>query len=920
MLGLLMRGTGSVGSIIPVTDGNVLKGLSPYNWVCRDNSISSTVNGASLSLRFTGTQRVALRVNTDSMETRIPTRFPIIAWSVNGGTLQTHQLAAREDAVLLSSGVADPRIELYIKGMSPFEDRYSGDVPGNAVRITGFAVDQGGSTRPSTLPGKIWLNIGDSILSGDGAAYAAGQGRPPDDGWAASEDGRASYGYLLARHYGYREARIAYGGYDWGGGMAHLPSLSELIDRQTSTTSRLHADLLSPAPNVALINLGENGAPAEADVTQALGKLRSRVGPGCKILVMIPVSGRARAEVTRAFNSYNDAARDEAAFLIDLGQVTFATCDGQHPTAVGHEAIYAAALPALDPILGKSEHASRAKTDGFLSPVTGREVVRDSAPVSVKLLARTTTPRDTLDPVLMAKWALNYLTGSVSEEQGFASSYGNWPLKMPPFAIGGDRIAIGDSEVRNALAFVLMREMSGIAYGARVQKGVWDRILSYQLPCGLFNPMNHGDTDVLWATAWMTRALIEEYATTGNRKALSRAAKALKAVRRYAVDANGQGLLRLAPPEKLTLDGQEIRFAYRPVLDFCIVEPFVRYYEVTGDQEMLTIARGLVEGRLQGYARGHDTTHTHSYWHSLIGIAHLGAVTGEQKVLDWVESQFERWIPSMTDYGWFEAIANYNASETCAVSDLMHVCIYLGRGGHSLRYDLVERTLRNYLPREQFFIDDRFLQLWRQQTYADRDQQMALMRRLEGGFLCRTTPSDRWALPGAPEGPISLEGCCPPTGMTGLYLAWKEIVRKTNRGVFVNLAFNHDSPEATVVSFLPDQGRLTVTPKHAGAFYMRIPGFAPREQVQAWRNGRRCRNVVWMGDYVTFASAQKGEELTVTYPLVTGTQKVRRAGTDYTFHWKGNAVTGIEPAGGVWPLFEKIPYPTPPFPRPAPAP
>ena len=551
--------------------------------------------------------------------------------------------------------------------------------------------------------------------------------------------------------------------------------------------------------------------------------------------------------------------------------------------------------------------------DGFLMPGKDRQILSDTAPARVDLLYGTRTSRDTLDPVLMARWSLNYLAGTVSEDHGFASSYGNWPLKMPPYSIGGDKIAIGDSEVRNALAFVLMREMSGIDLGARVQAGVRNRILAYQQPCGLFNPPNHGDTDVLWATAWMTRALIEEFATTGNREALSRAQRALKAVRKYAVEDGGKGLLRLAPPQSLAVDGHVIRFAYRPNLDFCIVEPFVRYYEATGDREMLNVARGLAEGRLHGFSRGHDSGHTHSYWHSLIGIAHLGAVTGEKKYLDWVEGQFDRWKPLMTDYGWFEAIGNYTGSETCAVADLMHVCTYLGRAERPACYDLVERTLRNYLPQEQFFIDDKFMELWRKQPYENRDQQMALMRRLEGGFLCRTTPSDRWLLPGAPEGPVSLEGCCPPTGMTALHLAWKETVRRTDRGVFVNLAFNRDCAEAKVVSFLPDQGRLTVVPKRKGSFFIRVPGFAPHAQVSTWRDGRKTSRVAWSGDYVVFESARKGEELTVTYPLVTFVQKLQRAGRDYTFHWKGNTLTGMEPRDGVWPLFAKIPYPIPTF-------
>ena len=75
-------------------------------------------------------------------------------------------------------------------------------------------------------------------MSGDAASYAANQGRPADDNWAASDDGRACYGYLLAQRYGHREICLAYGGDDWAG-VANLPALTTLIDQKTSTISRL---------------------------------------------------------------------------------------------------------------------------------------------------------------------------------------------------------------------------------------------------------------------------------------------------------------------------------------------------------------------------------------------------------------------------------------------------------------------------------------------------------------------------------------------------------------------------------------------------------------------------------------------------------------------------------------------------------
>jgi hypothetical protein len=510
----------------------------------------------------------------------------------------------------------------------------------------------------------------------------------------------------------------------------------------------------------------------------------------------------------------------------------------------------------------------------------------------------------------MAKWSLNYLAGSITPDKGYASSYGNWPLNDPPFSVGGDRIAVGDSEVRNDLAFVLMREMSGISYGAAVQKGLRDRILRYQHASGLFNPPSHGDTDVLWATAWMARSLIESFATTGDRDALARAERALNAVRKYALTSNERGQLRLAPPRELKLGDEVIRFAYREILDFCIAEPFVRYYEVTGDATMLGVAKGLADGRLAGFGQ-YDTDHMHSHMHGVVPIAHLGAVTGEKRYLDWAEEQLDRRAHQRTDYGWVEAAGGYGASETCASADHIHIWIYLGRGGRTRHYDSVERALLNYLPQEQFFVDDRtFKSIWDRGTYKDRKDHLALMRRLEGGFLCRTDPEDRWS-----KGTISLEGCCPPTGMTALYRAWKDVVRKTEEGVRVNLLFNHEEPEARVVSFLPDSGRVTVVARIDGDYLVRIPGFVPWDSVRAFRGRSESRqvDVIRKGECVVFPNAEAGEELTVSFPLVEFVQKSKAGGKNLEVRWRGNLVIGLSPRGNIWPLFGEVPYRTPRF-------
>jgi hypothetical protein len=339
--------------MIPVSDPNLLEGLSPLNWIRTKDGIHSSVGGAFINVQFEGTKNVVLRVDSSAIRVAKASRFPVIAWSVNGGPVVTHQLSAEETSISIAKNTQDPKIEIFLKGFSPFEDRFHGDVPVNAVTIRGFSVDAGGSIAAVKAVPKIWWNIGDSILSGDAAAYAKDQGRPPDDLWAASNDAHSSYGYLLAKHFGYRESRLAFGGYAWTGGGGNNPSVSNLIDQLTSTTTRLTEGKLQPSPDVVLINLGENARPPADQVISALEKIRLRCQASTKLIVMIPISGRARNEVTMAVKAYQEKSNDKLCHLVDLGKIDFETADGQHPTAAGHRTVYEKALPHFQKILSE---------------------------------------------------------------------------------------------------------------------------------------------------------------------------------------------------------------------------------------------------------------------------------------------------------------------------------------------------------------------------------------------------------------------------------------------------------------------------------------------------------------------------------------------------------------------------------------
>jgi hypothetical protein len=100
------------GEVIPVTDANVRSGLSPYNWIVRDDALVSSVCGASLTVGFKGTKQIAVMVDSPMAARKDPNRIPVLAWSVNGGEFKTHQCGLDEKSVVLTAGEQDPLIHL----------------------------------------------------------------------------------------------------------------------------------------------------------------------------------------------------------------------------------------------------------------------------------------------------------------------------------------------------------------------------------------------------------------------------------------------------------------------------------------------------------------------------------------------------------------------------------------------------------------------------------------------------------------------------------------------------------------------------------------------------------------------------------------------------------------------------------------
>jgi hypothetical protein len=341
--------------------------------------------------------------------------------------------------------------------------------------------------------------------------------------------------------------------------------------------------------------------------------------------------------------------------------------------------------------------------------------------------------------------------------------------------------------------------------------------------------------------------------------------------------------------------------------------------EVTKDPETRKFAEAFADGTIAGVQKNLGANrfredgsfggaNCHLHMNAVLGVAHLGVLTGNPRYLDWSRRVYDWLITQGTDWGWFpegpESKDNESKnSETCATGDMTDVAACLARAGYSRYWDDVERFVRNYCREAQFFVTPEYETLYRN-VHKDNpkvEESLRQVRDFQGGFVARLTPN------GLTIGPtMNMMGCCSPEAMRAVHIAWRNVVTESKEGVFVNLCFDRDAPQARVVSFAPSSGRMTVVAKKNAHFFLRPPSWATRGHVHTYRGTTKVEPK-WKGDYVTFEDAKPGEELTIAYPLVRFRQTIIVAGGRYSYQWLGNTVLAVDPPGEGLPLFTKAP-------------
>lgn len=597
---------------------------------------------------------------------------------------------------------------------------------------------------------------------------------------------------------------------------------------------------------------------------------------------------------------------------------------------------------------------------GFQGEITDLKTAPDSQPTDIT--SKTPAVQD-MDLVAMARWSMQSLKKNPRPQMNYECRFSITLLRYPPgpWPNDHDPITAGDTENRMDWEFGYMKEICGDTSADEIAAGVRKRIAGHLLDDGLcwVSTAAFGRLPGLWANQWTTSkylvSLSEDYRRTHDENLREPCRKMFKALAARADWVDGRAYYA-GGNSCWDKNAWAITDAtpYNPAM---LLEGVCTYYEAFKDQEALKFAIAFAEGEmardqwdhwimkdpsklsaeqksqmkltssmmvvwptapssanLSVRPDGSFDHHSHMRGHSGWGMAHLASITNEPRLTAWCKRLLDFYLSRGTDYGWIPESMTYPArSETCAVADVISMATYMAKSGHPEYWDTVERFVRNYIREAQFFITPEYKELYRKLNPGENGRKgLEMATDYEGGFQGAMGLNDRCFSANT----MDMMGCCFPEGMRSIYTAWSNTVRKEKDGVYVNMSFDRDAPDAKVTSFLPYEGRIRVEAKTAGTFLIRLSAWVPKDKVAVYRNGKPV-NLVWQGPYAKFERVAPGDVLTITYPLLSFVQKQKVKNTkgqpdrEMTVTWLGNTVMKLEPRDGQLPLYQQVPRPLP---------
>lgn len=364
-------------------------------------------------------------------------------------------------------------------------------------------------------------------------------------------------------------------------------------------------------------------------------------------------------------------------------------------------------------------------------------------------------------------------------------------------------------------------------------------------------------------------------------------------------------------------------FRYAPANLGRMVTALNHYYVLCKDAAALELAQRLVDYNLahcffpDGTLRYWAGYHLHSVTGLVESIAEFGLLVNDHDYVRRAKAIYDHGLrPYVSDFGWVkENLANAsNDGEANNTGDVLRTALLLGKAGYPEYYQQAERMLRNHLLASQL-LDVEWIRPLEDSSLPDDEERTYrnIAERARGGFGF-TTPND-WVTDQVHKAKrFPLNADIVQGSVQAIVACCEEAVTRTAAGIVVNLLLTRQTPEATVVSHLPHQGRLEITlhaMRQEGAWaadnlLVRIPTWASAAELAVWMGGQRVAPGV-VGGYLLIPAVAPDVTVTVELPLRTESCEEIVNYRIYAESWVGDTLVALQPAGDRIPLYTGLP-------------
>jgi hypothetical protein len=306
--------------------------------------------------------------------------------------------------------------------------------------------------------------------------------------------------------------------------------------------------------------------------------------------------------------------------------------------------------------------------------------------------------------------------------------------------------------------------------------------------------------------------------------------------------------------------------------------------------------------------------HFHANGNAMTALSEYALATHDQEFADFVQKGYEY----ARSVGWPlvgffpEYIEDwpddrpYIDCETCATVDMIIMATNLSKLGQGDYWDDVDRYVRNQFTEMQMksgdWINDVAKNYPSTPVGPDEDGDQ-VSERVVGSFAGWASANDYCA---NRESPI-ISGCCTGNGARAIFYVWENMLEFNDETLRIHLLLNRASPWADLNSYVPFAGQIDVVMKTSCNVEIRIPEWAKLEEVTCFVSNIP-REIVIHGRYAHVGSAEKGNVVTMNFPISERTEITSIGGVPYTLIVKGNDVVSIDPPGQWHPFYQREHY------------